>query len=360
MSDDSYDLTEDFDSQCDTSDSDSSENVDFDSDQSSDVDVPPPRQRGRIPHGPKRISKDVQRMLHGPAAGVAELYQHDCPNESCPQRISEFATLDEEEENLYKRHADTPILHLHSHKKKKWVTEFFKIQCPIMRDILREALHKYQDLDMDLKEWVFAPPYRALIHRWDKLKEIQAGLTDEEKIQPAKTLVEFLTPVLAGSVESLSETRKTGKVNFRNVWQIFAPGVLAVTNLYGVETLCRVTKYEKKSLPNNRYCWLIHLEYVDWNGQRCGYSTSSKSISKFSGFKHIRSLPVYALEFDGAAEEKKAEMLKRGRRFESLRGYHFLTCNENGRKVVLDDCTANLKAVSNMHRPGLADRPGIR
>ena len=199
---------------------------------------------------------------------------------------------------------------------------------------------------MDLEDWTLEPPYRALVHRWDRLKEIQAGLTDEAKVEAAKTLMEFLTPVLAGSVVSLSMTIKTGKVEFDNVWQIFPPGALAVTRLYGVETLCRVTRYQQMQMPGDFY-WLITLEYVDWNGLSCGYSSTSKSITRFAGFRDVHSLTVYALDFNDAAQAKKAEMLKRGRRFESLRGYHFLTCNENGRKVMVNyHGEAKQKAVS--------------
>jgi hypothetical protein len=277
--------------------------------------------------------------------GVTRLYQHDCPLKCCPQRWSEFPSFQDEEDDLDRRTAKVPILHRHVYNNKKWVTQSFTIQCPVIKDIIRHALHKYQDLDMDLEAWTFTPPYRALVHRWDKLKEIQMALTDAPKIASAKSLMEFLTPVLTESVESLSHTKRTGKINFNNVWQIFPPGVLALTKLYGVETICRVIKYEHKRIDNGPI-WIITLEFVDWNGQKCGYSTTSKMIEKFDGFKHVKDLPVYAMSFDDASEEKQIQMLKRGRRFERFRGYHFLTCNENGRKIVFDEYGGSkLKAV---------------
>jgi hypothetical protein len=280
-------------------------------------------------------------------SGVAKMYRHDCQNKSCPPRWSAFATLEDEDKDLKKRIADQPILHRHTKKAGKWVTQHFTIQCSTMRTIVEEVLEAtFQDVDQIVEDWTFQPPYRELVHSWDALKEACAGLTDEKKKAAAKTLIDFLTPVLAVSVELLSMTRKTGKVEFENVWQIFPPGALAVTSLYGVETLCRVMRYQKMLLPEDFY-WLITLEYVDWNGEKCGYGTTSKSIMRFTGLKQVRSLSVYALDFDDTAEEKKAEMLKRGRRFESLRGYHFLTCKENGRKIVIDDDDgAKQKAVS--------------
>jgi hypothetical protein len=280
-------------------------------------------------------------------AAVTKLYRHDCKSECCPERWSAFDSVDDEEKDLKQRTVNEPIVHRHRRKSGKWITHSFTVQCPTMRGILAEALDKYQDLDMDLEDWTFEPPYRALVHRWDRLKEIQAELVDETKTEATNALMRFLTPVLAGSVESLSLTRKTGKVEFENVWQIFAPNTLAVTNIYGVETLCRVSRYEKMPYGVDDFIWVITLEYVDWNGQMCGYSNIAKTITRFNGFQHVHSLPVYALEFHPAAEAKKAAVLARGRRFESLRGYHFLTCNENGRKVVFsEDDKAKQKVVS--------------
>jgi hypothetical protein len=156
-----------------------------------------------------------------------------------------------------------------------------------------------------------------------------------------------LTPVLASCVESLSQTRITGKVKFDNAWQIFAPGVLALTHFFGVETLCRICKYEYKAPARGEPLHLyVNIEYVDWNGQKCGYASTIKIISPFKGFKHVKDLPVYALSFNDDPDTKKQEILERGRRFEALRGYHHLTCKGNARKLIFDvDGAPKLKPV---------------
>jgi hypothetical protein len=265
---------------------------------------------------------------------VTKLYRHDCNYNSCPRRWSEFAVAKEEQEDLTKRIAQIPIIHRHTYENKQWVTSSFTIQSSTMKDLFKKALEKYQDLDMELENWTFQPPYRPIVHRWDRLKELQASTTDPIEKKAADTLMEFLTPILALSVDSLSQTRRTGKVSFESVWQIFPPGELVVTKFFGVETVCRVLKYERQQIKMVPV-WIITVEYVDWNGKSCGYATTKTTIISFCGFRRVTALPGYPLSFDEAAAEIQSKMVERGRKFERFRGYHFLTCS--GKKVLLDN-----------------------
>ncbi|OCL09532.1 P-loop containing nucleoside triphosphate hydrolase protein [Glonium stellatum] len=264
---------------------------------------------------------------------VRKLYRHDCIYGSCQSRWSEFGVIDEEQEDLTKKIVQIPIVHRHTFDEKHWITSSFTIQSGAIKNLLTKALEKYQDLDMELENWMFEPPYRPIVHRWDRLKELQANATDPTSKQAADTLMEFLAPILASSVDALSQTRRTGKVSFEAVWQIFPPGELVMTKFYGVETICRVIKYERQEI-NMVPLWVITTEYLDWTGESCGYATTKTTIRCFQGFRRVTALPVYPLSFNDAAVEIKSKMIERGRKFERLRGYHFLTCS--GKKVLLE------------------------
>jgi hypothetical protein len=263
---------------------------------------------------------------------VGMLYRHDC--RYCGSRWSEFANLDEEHAHLGKKIAHIPIIHRHTYEDKHWVTSSFTIHNDAMKDILSRALDKYQDLDMELENWMFRPPYRPIVHRWDRLKELQANTTNTLSKQVADTLMKFLEPILATSVDALSQTRRTGKISFEAVWQIFPPGELVLTKFFGVDTICRVLKYERQEVERTSF-WIITTEYVDWNGENCGYTTTKTTIVEFDGFRRVTALPVYPLSFNSAAADIRSEMIERGRRFERLRGYHFLACS--GKKVLLEN-----------------------
>jgi len=80
--------------------------------------------------------------------------------------------------------------------------------------------------------------------------------------------------------------------------------------------------------------WSIWLEYLDWNGEYCGFADTCVKIQYFLGYYHVVSLPVYPLCYNPAADDIKARVTRRGRAFESLRGYHFQT--SVGRKIILE------------------------
>ncbi|KAF4629183.1 hypothetical protein G7Y89_g8970 [Cudoniella acicularis] len=267
------------------------------------------------------------------AEPVKKLYRHDCSYNSCQKRWSEFAIVDDEHVDLARRTAQIPIIHRHTYSNKHWITSSLTIQSGVMREILTEALDKYQNLDMELENWTFEPPYRPIVHRWDRLKELQANTTNAVNKKAANALMEFLTPILAAPVDALTQTRRTGKVSFEAVWQIFPPGELVATKFYGVETVCRIVKYERQEIDDIPI-WVITMEYIDWNGQSCGYTSTSTTIVEFEGFRRVIALPVYPLSFDEAGAAIKAKTIARGREFERLRGYHFLTCS--GKKILLN------------------------
>ncbi|KAJ9144054.1 P-loop containing nucleoside triphosphate hydrolase protein [Pleurostoma richardsiae] len=255
-----------------------------------------------------------------------KLYRHDCPYGYCPSRWSKFGDNDEEQAALEQCVSNEPIVHRHSLDDKKWITESFTVHSPAMRAHLRMALAKYQDFDLDLEDWTFKPPYKPIVHRWDRLNALAENLGDPDSKNAIDQLLAFLQPILAPAVKALAQTKETGKIVFDDVWQIFPPGELAVTTFFAVESVCRVEKYEKVEPLGQLPYWVISLEYIDWNGEHCGYTTTKVVIKSFKGPRHVISLPVHPLCFRDTAADIRSGMVERGRKFERLRGYHFRTC----------------------------------
>ncbi|KAF7555173.1 hypothetical protein G7Z17_g2404 [Cylindrodendrum hubeiense] len=266
---------------------------------------------------------------------ISNWYQHRCEYNSCPVRWSEFDNVDDDETKLNKRCSSIPIIHRHVFVKKHWITQSITVHDPAMREVLGIVLAKYQDLDLELQNWTFEPPFMPLVHRWEALKDYHAKSTPGSTKNAASALLAFLTPILASSVVSLARTRSTGKVSFDNVWQIFPPSSIVMTKFYGIDTICKVVKYKKRHQDNcNPAGWVIDMEYVDWNGEKCGWTTTTLTIWEFEGFKRVTGLPVYPLSFNSDPAKVKANMIERGRKFESMRGYHFMVAN--GTKILLE------------------------
>ncbi|KAK0717519.1 P-loop containing nucleoside triphosphate hydrolase protein [Lasiosphaeria miniovina] len=277
----------------------------------------------------------------GQGQQVKKLFRHVCDYSSCPTRWAEFEVVDDEQKALEARLATVPIVHRHRLSSSGgWITTDFTINSPPMRALLAKALAKYQDLDLDSAHWTFTPPYQPIVHRWEQLKALLKEATespddaadadaDADAKAAAEQLDAFLTPVLDDSIGVLANIRETQRVSHDNIWHVFSPGELVVTKFYGVDTICRVVRFTEKA-----FFAVVTVEYVDWNGETAGLATRAVRVPNYVGTQLVRSLPVYPLSFADSPDDLKARLLLRGRRFEQLRGYHYLVAKP-GVKVLM-------------------------
>ncbi|KAJ4421393.1 hypothetical protein N0V82_003774 [Gnomoniopsis sp. IMI 355080] len=249
-------------------------------------------------------------------------------------RYARFSTQAAEQEDLEASIQNGPIIHRHAFRDTVWITESFTVNDAVMRALLCRALNKYQDFDPELENWTFRAPYSPIVHRWSQLNDLCETSVGLEERTATSSLMDFLRPILAPSIEALSKTKETGKVLFDDVWQIYPPGEVAMTAFYGIEAAARVVRYEKKRNRQGLPSWEVELEYIDWNGDHCGFATTTVNIGFFSGYKFVTSLAAYPLSFCSDEEQIKERLTSRGRQFESLRGYHFRSCV--GTKILLE------------------------
>ncbi|KAH7268409.1 hypothetical protein MRS44_011316 [Fusarium solani] len=261
---------------------------------------------------------------------TTKLYKHVCNGyrgPPCPDRWSKFPSHNEDQADLETATSTDSIIHRNTFRDHKWQTVSFTVQSPAMRALLRTALAGYQDLDLELENWTFSPPFMPIVHRWDKLRSLCEGNGDKPATEPATQLMDFLRPILAPQVDSLANTRKTGNIRFEDLWQIFAPHEFVVTSFYDVEAVCRVAKYELIEQVMGASYWTVTLEYLDWNGHRCSYATTKVVISYFTGHRRVVSLPVYPLSFHSDATGMRKRILERGRVFESALSFWHISFN---------------------------------
>lgn len=296
---------------------------------------------------------------------VAALYRHDCEGYGqCPPRWTAFKSFEEEDTDREARMAEMPIVHRHTFEDKKWETLSFTINDVHMQNLLSRAFEGYQGLDMKLEHWTFQPPYRPLVHRWTVLNHLHDELMADDDAQAdekqaAQVLLDFLRPIMTPSIEALSQTRDTGMIYFDDVWKIFPPSELIVSKASGVPLVYRVLTYKLRKTYLETY-WKLTVEYVDWDGSRCGYLEKTLHIPFFNGLSHVHSLDVYPLSFHKEPEVLRESLVERGRKFERLRGYYLqnykgkmlgLTGGERGqeRAVSAQSCYVEIHpAVSDM------------
>ncbi|KAI1291189.1 P-loop containing nucleoside triphosphate hydrolase protein [Xylaria venustula] len=260
---------------------------------------------------------------------VSSWYLQGCGYPDCPSRWSEYKHVDDDYRALISRTANVPIIQCFTNENRKWVTKSIKIQDGLMREILSEVLKDYQDLDLDVEGYTFKPPFMPLCHRCDTLKEFHENAKDPALKRAALELINFLNPIIAPSIDAIAYTRETGKIKFDDIWQIFAPDTLVSTTFYGVQTTCCVTGYK-----DERGGWTISLKFVDWNGEKVGFSHTTTTIGYYQGYRRVNLLPVFPISFLENEASYRESMIDRGKTFENLRGYHFM--NANGAKITVE------------------------
>ncbi|KAK5659597.1 hypothetical protein OQA88_801 [Cercophora sp. LCS_1] len=252
---------------------------------------------------------------------IHTLHQHLC-TQRCPPRWSPFPTPEAETRALdatLPSHAIIRRLQQNPKSPTGWSTASFTINSPAMREALSTALANYQDLDLDLNDWTFAPPYMPLVHRWDAISRCDNA-----------ELLEFLTEELKDMIGSLKEVREKGKVKSDELWKVFPPGELVVFRMYGVETVGRIVVCEARDgVPG----WELVIEYVEWSGKECGFAQTSELLGGFTGVKRVTDLAVHPVVFRDDGQNFAKDMIARGRKWEALRGFCF---REYQGRMVLD------------------------
>ncbi|KAI1498911.1 P-loop containing nucleoside triphosphate hydrolase protein [Biscogniauxia marginata] len=272
---------------------------------------------------------------------ISNWYLHVCQEGCCPDHWSEFSNQEKGQEILKARNSKIPIIHQFIYDNKQWITESISVQDPSMRHVLGDVLEGYQDLDMELENWTFRPPFMPLVHRWDDLKHYQKQAKKAVLKNAASVLLSFLAPILTEYILARSQTQMSGKIKSQNLWQIFPPGSLVCTKFYGVDTICRVIKYHRLSITGN---WEIDIEYVDWNGDKCGFNSIRVTIGSYAGTRWVKDLPVFPLNFLPDDVGFKAATIERGRKFEKCRGCHYMRAN--GTKILLETRRAKRRPVA--------------
>ena len=83
-------------------------------------------------------------------------------------------------------------------------------------------------------------------------------------------------------------------------------------------------RYEQESGCRGEPQYRIDCRYINYDGEQFGWVEEKFSISQFKGKLKITSLPIYPLIYHSDREKVREDMIRRGRKFESLRGIHYM------------------------------------
>ena len=202
--------------------------------------------------------------------------------------------------------------------EEPFVLESIDIQSPLIRNVLLKLLLGYPGVDANAKILTFFTPFAPLFHNWEDVLKAASDETSTETRSHLKILVDVLQPVFEDHILQLEECRKTQAVSFAMLWSIFKPGDLIYTQLHEQECAMKL-KFSHMSYPE----YFLSCEYIDWNGKDFFQKEHHIHLKYFGGtalFKDLIAMPLYMHPERLAIKDRLSD---RGRRFESLKGFHF-------------------------------------
>ncbi|KAI0411236.1 hypothetical protein F5X98DRAFT_380959 [Xylaria grammica] len=188
------------------------------------------------------------------------------------------------------------------------------------------------------------PDFMGLFHQMEQCIKISEEEVDPVTKKQATLLLQVLKPHWSSLRDVVQECRATGLITWTKLWTIYRPGDVAILKPGGEDdnerSAARIVKVDLISQKWGRPPYYeVTLKVVDWNGSYTGYKEGTYRISEYDGLKALADIGIYPLSHDPDPEELRERLVQRGRKFESLRGYFFMTREDFNvtRRVIIDN-----------------------
>lgn len=103
------------------------------------------------------------------------------------------------------------------------------------------------------------------------------------------------------------------------LWTLFRPGTIIHSKIRGYDRAFKLQSYY--TVKCGQHVGFYSLgSYMDYDGENFGTRTERLKIPPFAGSMAIPALPFAPLEMRNRKDEIRAALMKRGERFQSMRG----------------------------------------
>lgn len=149
-------------------------------------------------------------------------------------------------------------------------------------------------------------------------------------------LIRYIKATYTGTRARLSPLLKSGEIPYDLLWALFKPNTFVYTTCPGTKKQ-RCIKYdfgEERTTSDGVVYFHIKGRYVDFNGKVFGEVPIDTGVLKFRGSKPINSLDVFPLQYHENIDQVRAELVKCGQKFGSLKSVGHLQYSGTAFQVV--------------------------
>lgn len=260
----------------------------------------------------------------------------DCCNTecTCPPRWSRFPSGTEEDGELQTT-AVPLILRNKLNATGAWEITEMAVREDDMKKALEKVFDGYPGFDARLMgdgDWVFNAPFTPFIHRWDRIIAYQPFWADHMDQMRWQHIHDSLESALVGSLKELEQIKETGEVKFDNLWLIYAPGTVVVTEIppstsnLRASSAARVLTCNSVSRGNGEQVLQVQSEVFETDGTTSGWAVETWEIPRFEGYRRVDDIgPYYPLDFHPDPVGLTNELHSRGQKAMMYQtGVHYL------------------------------------
>lgn len=208
---------------------------------------------------------------------------------------------------------------------KSLVIDSIIVQSPFLKHALANVFEGYPSLATNVSRLVFSAPFECFVHRWDRFS---AAKDESQYDEITKEHLQLLRHIMAselGEIITLRQDYLNNKVvTWNHAWTLFPPGCTVIGSKRGKPVAVRFNRGNYARTQCGKV-YVMECQIIDWDGEKLGWTDCNQQIQEYGGSRPFTGLPCYPLQFHNQADADAlgAMLIDRGRKWESLIGYHY-------------------------------------
>ncbi|KAK3341903.1 P-loop containing nucleoside triphosphate hydrolase protein [Lasiosphaeria hispida] len=199
-----------------------------------------------------------------------------------------------------------------------------------LRQLMYDVIGYFPGDPIDVDDVQIEAPYHSLFYYRKQLEEQgrERFADDEESLKHLEVLLDWIRTHFALDIAAYDKCLASDHkaMSYDRLWTLFPPEKIIHCKILDQNRAFRVleTWYDDSDdLPGLG----MRVNYIDFDGERLGTRKTELFVPKYPGTRELSELPTMPLDLLGDAEEVRAELMARGRKFEGFIGQHYLQYN---------------------------------
>ncbi|XXH04731.1 protein required for normal CLN1 and CLN2 G1 cyclin expression [Hypoxylon texense] len=194
-----------------------------------------------------------------------------------------------------------------------------------LRQLLRDVIGDYPDDPIDVDDVRIESPYYSLFYYRKELEKqgLDRFKGDAESAAQLALLIKWIQTHFEQDIAAYEKCVSGGlrAISFDQLWTLFPPKEIIHAKVLNQHRGFRVQScwYDSGETP----VFNLWADFVDFDGEKLGTRKADLFISKYSGTRQLKELTTMPLALVEDADEIRAALVERGRKFEGHVGQHF-------------------------------------